>query len=124
MNKLCNIWKLFISYMLVLLLLLCYGSAFGQTKFCNQEICVVEFNAGWNKSNSIVWLDELVNCGVTRILITDAKMLEDVKRKYNITNVPTLIVYNGREIKRFQSCLKFKLKVRKEDIQLIINKAL
>jgi hypothetical protein len=110
--------------MLVLVLLLCYGGAFGQSNFCEQKICVVEFNAGWNDTNSVDWLDSLVNCGVTRILITDKKMLEDVQNKYKIQNVPTIIIFNGKEIERFQACLRFKMGVRQEDVQAIINNAL
>jgi len=125
MNKISDIWKIFISYMLVIILVLFCGGAFGQsTKFCSQEICVVEFNAGWNKANGVKWLDDLENCGVTRILITNANMLADVKKRYNITNVPTIIIFNGKEIERFQACLQFKLAVRKKDVQRIINNAL
>jgi len=124
MSKISDTWKIFISYMLVIFLVLCCGGAFGQAKFCKEKICVVEFNAEWNKDNSVPWLDGLVNCGVTRILITDAKMLEEVKMKYNITIMPTVIVYNGKEIKRFQGCLKFKIKAKRKDVQEIINKAL
>lgn len=124
MNRISDTWRLFISYMLVLVLLLCYGGAFSQTKFCKQEICVVEFNAGWNEANGVKWLDDLVNCGVTRILITNEKMLADVKERYNITHVPTIIIFNGKEIERFQACLRFKMGVKQEDVQAIINKAL
>ena len=90
-------YKIFGIYIAVILLMLLCGSVFGQTKFCEQEICVVEFNAGWNESNGVKWLDDLVNCGVTRILITDKEMLVDIQEKYNIHNVPTIIIFNGDE---------------------------
>ena len=113
MNKILIIFFTLISF-----------SLFSQTKFCKQDICVVEFNAEWNKDNSVAWLDDLVNCGVTRILITDKKMLVDVQEKYKIQNVPTIIIFNGEEVERFQACLRFKMGVKQEDVQAIINNAL
>lgn len=124
MNRISDTWRLFISYMLVIFFVLLAAGAFSQTKFCKQDICVVEFNADWNKGNSVTWLDSLVDCGVTRILITDKKMLAEVKERYNITHVPTIIIFNGKEIDRFQACLRFKMRVRQEDVQAIINNAL
>ena len=124
MNRISDTWRLFISYMLVMFFILLAAGAFAQTKFCKQKICVVEFNAGWNESNSVNWLDSLVNCGVTRILITDEKMLADVQKKYKIQNVPTIIIFNGEEVERFQACLRFKLGVKRKDVQVIINNAL
>jgi hypothetical protein len=116
--------KIFGTYLLILLFILAYNNIFSQNRFCKQEICVVEFNADWNKANSVAWLDSLVNCEVTRILITDAKMLVEVKDKYNIKYVPTIIIFNGEEIERFQACLRFKMGVKLEDVQTVINNAL
>ena len=124
MNRISDTWRVFISYMLVIFFILLAAGAFAQTKFCKQEICVVEFNAGWNESNSVNWLDSLVNCGVTRILITDKKMLANVQEKYKIQNVPTIIIFNGEEVERFQACLRFKLGVKLKDVQAIVDNAL
>ena len=130
MNKLTkeinkSIWKIFGAYLIVaFLLLLMSGNALGQTKFCKQEICVVEFNAYWNKDNSVSWLDSLTNCGVTRVLIMDKQMLEDMQKKYKIQNVPTIIVFNGEEVKRFQACLRFKIGATKKEVQEVIDEVL
>ena len=116
------ILKIFGAYLIVLfLLLLMSGNALGQTKFCKQEICVVEFNAYWNKDNSVAWLDSLENCGVTRILITDKQMLANIQKKYKIQNVPTIIIFKEEEVERFQACLRFKIGVKLEDVQNLIN---
>jgi len=109
---------------LVIFFVLLAAGAFSQTKFCKQEICVVEFNAEWNKENSVSWLDDLKGCGVTRILITDEEMLKEMQEKYKIQNVPTIIIFNGEEVERFQACLRFKMGVKQEDVQAIINNAL
>ena len=127
MNKLTKeinkaVWKIFLSYLLIIFFILIAGSLRAQTKFCKQEICVVEFNAYWNKDNSVSWLDSLANCGVARILITDKQMLGDVQKKYKIQNVPTIIIFNGKEVKRFQADLSFKLVATREEVQEIINK--
>ena len=114
-------WKIFGTYLLILFFILVYDNAFSQTKFCKQDICVVEFNAYWNKDNSVSWLDSLANCGVTRILITDKQMLGDVQKKYKIQNVPTIIVFNGKEVKRFQACLRFKMGAKIEEVQAVID---
>ena len=67
-------WKIFGTYLLVLFFILVCNNAFSQTKFCKQEICVVEFNADWNKENSVEWLDDLEDCGIIRISIDENKI--------------------------------------------------
>ena len=74
------IWKIFSGYMLIILLMLVCNNSFGQ-RICKKDVCVVEFNAGWNEANSVVWLDSLENCGIIRINIDKG----DWKEKYNIT---------------------------------------
>ena len=116
--------KLFGSYLLILFLLLVLSTkyTYGQTNFCKQDICVVEFNAYWNKENSVSWLDSLENCGVAKILITDKKMLADVQKRYEIQNVPTIIIFKGEEVGRFQACLRFKIGETREEVQDYIDK--
>ena len=99
--------------------MLAYGSASGQ-KICKQDVCVVEFNAGWNESNSVDYLDKLTDCGIKRINIDKG----DWQKEYNIVVVPTIIVFNGKEVKRFQADLTFAMKATKEDIQDIIDEIL
>ena len=55
MNKLDPVWNIFLSYLLLLFFILSASGLSAQTKFCKQEICVVEFNADWNKENSVDW---------------------------------------------------------------------
>ena len=117
-------WKIFGTYLLILFFILVCSNAFSQTKFCKQDICVVEFNAYWNKDNSVSWLDSLANCGITRILITDKQMLGNVQKKYKIQNVPTIIIFNGKEVKRFQACLRFKMGATRKEIQATVDEIL
>ena len=45
----------------------------------------------------------------------------DWKEKYNITVVPTIIVFNGKEVERFLSCLRFKMGAKLEDVQTSVD---
>ena len=114
-------WKIFGTYLLVLFFILVCNNAFSQTKFCKQEICVVEFNADWNKANSVRWLDSLENCGITRVSIDENKITQQQKEDFGIVVVPTIIVFNGEEVKRFQACLRFKMGATREEVQATVD---
>ena len=111
------IYKIFTTYILILLLILICSKAFGQTSFCKEDICVVEFNAGWNESNSADYLDKLTDCGIKRILIDKG----DYQKEYGIVVVPTIIIFNGKEVKRFQADLSFKMLATREDVQGVVD---
>ena len=102
--------------LIITFILFCCG-AFGQTKFCEEDICVVEFIAGWNESNSADYLDKLTDCGVKRVLIDKS----DYQKEFGIVVVPTIIVFNGKEVKRFQADLSFKMLATREDIQEVVD---
>ena len=103
-------------YLLIMFLILLGGIAKGQN-ICKKDICVVEFNASWNESNSVDYLDELTDCGVKRISIDKG----DWQKDYNIVVVPTIIIFNGEEVERFQADISFKLLATKEEIQEVID---
>jgi len=44
-----------------------------------------------------------------------------IGKRNNITVVPTIIVFNGKEVERFLSCLKFKMGAKLEDVQATID---
>ena len=119
MNNTKSTWKIFSVYILVIILMLICGTSFGQN-ICKEDVCVVEFNAGWNKSNNVDYLNKLTDCGVKRINIDEG----DWQKKYNIVVVPTIIVFNGKEVERFQADLTFAMKATKEDIQDTIDEIL
>ena len=99
--------------------MLLVNTSFGQ-KICKEDICVVEFNAGWNENNSVNYLEKLTDCGILRINIDKG----DWKEKYNITSVPTIIIFNGKEIERFKADLSFAMKATQKDVQNIIDEIL
>ena len=119
MNNTKPIWKIFSVYILVIIFMLICGTSFGQ-KICKQDVCVVEFNAGWNESNSVDYLDNLTDCGIKRISIDKG----DWQKEYGIVVVPTIIVFNGKEVERFQADLTFKITAELEDVQDVIDEIL
>ena len=119
MNNIKPIWKIFSTYILILFFMLVSNNAFGQN-ICKEDICVVEFNAGWNESNGVDYLDDLTDCGIKRINIDKG----DWQKEYGIVVVPTIIVFNGKEVERFQADLTFEITAKLEDVQDIIDEIL
>ena len=119
MNNMKPIWKIFSAYILILFFMLVSSSTFGQN-ICKEDVCVVEFNAGWNESNSVDYLDSLTDCGIVKINIDKG----DWQKKYSIVVVPTIIVFNGKEVERFQADLTFAMKATKEDVQDVVDEIL
>ena len=119
MNNIRPIWKIFSAYILILLFMLISKNALGQ-KICKEDVCVVEFNAGWNESNSVDYLEKLTDCGIKRVSIDKG----DWQKEYGIVVVPIIIVFNGEEVERFQADLTFKITARLEDIQDVVDEIL
>ena len=85
---------------------------------CDAEVCVVQFNAGWNSANNVEWLEKLKDCETKYIdIATDA----EAQAKYEIVVVPTIIVFNGKEVKRFQADISFAMKATKSDVQEVVD---
>jgi len=104
--------------LVILLFLLSTTVVFSQTIECDDnDICVVEFNASFNEQNKTTWLNDLTDCGVQRILIDKG----EYKKKFNIFAVPTIIVFNGEEIERFQPNIMMQVDAKLEDIQEVID---
>jgi hypothetical protein len=116
MEKIDTTWRVFATYILILIFVLICGGAFSQNP-CDEEICVVEFNAGWNESNGVDYLNKLTDCGVKKISIDEGTW----QKEYGIIVVPTIIVFNGEEVKRFQADLSFKMAATKEEVQEVVD---
>ena len=111
-----EIWRLMAVYLLVIFFIIISSMAYGQN-ICKKDVCVVEFNASWNEANGVDYLEELTDCGVKRISIDEGSWKDD----YNIVVVPTIIVFNGDEVKRFQADISFTVQAKLEDIQSVID---
>ena len=88
---------------------------------CKDDICVVQFNAGWNSANDVTWVDDLSDCGIKYI---DIATNTEAQNEYEIVVVPTIIIFNGKEVKRFQADISFAMKATKEEVQEIIDEIL
>ncbi len=83
------------------------------------QIEVKYFNASWNATNDIVWVDKLSDCEIEKFDIgakpTDAG-------KFKVVVVPTIIIFqDGEEVERYQADISFKMSATKEEVQEYID---
>jgi len=114
MKKDYTTWKLMAGYLLIILFMIMSSSANGQTYTCDEDICVVEFNASWNSANDTEWLNNLTDVGTKRILIDKGTWQKD----FSIFVTPTIIIFvNGEEKKRYQANIMMVIEEKQSDIQ-------
>ena len=114
MKKDYSIWKVFGGFLLILLFMLLSSSASGQSYTCDEDICVVEFNASWNSANNVAWIDKLSDCETKRILIDKGSWQKD----FSIVVTPTIIIFvNGEEEKRYQANIMMTMEATQKEIQ-------
>tara|TARA_S200002703_G_scaffold158714_2_gene169842 strand:- start:2204 stop:2530 length:327 start_codon:yes stop_codon:yes gene_type:complete len=83
------------------------------------QVVVLHFNAGWNESNNVSWVEDLSDCDLDFI---DIAKKPNLQKKYSIVVVPTLVVLQyDEEKKRYQADLSFKLAATKEEVQEYID---
>ena len=105
-----------LTYLLLMLFMLVGGAAFSQN-MCNSDICVVQFNASWNESNSVDYLDKLTDCDVMNVNIDEGTYQSD----YKIVVVPTIIVFNGEEVERFQANIMMQMEATRKEVQSVVD---
>tara|TARA_R100000908_G_C3752258_1_gene146764 strand:- start:2519 stop:2896 length:378 start_codon:yes stop_codon:yes gene_type:complete len=114
MKKDYAVWKIFGGYLLVLLLMILSSTVNAQTYTCDEDICVVEFNASWNAKNNVEWLDKLTDVGTKRILIDKGSWQKD----FSIVVTPTIIIFvEGKETKRYQANIMMEMEAKQTDVQ-------
>ena len=104
-------------YMLIILLTLACSSAFGQVK-------IVQYNAEWNKINDVEWCTskQLTDCKVSYVDIGENP---EAQKEHSVVVVPTIIIFNeGKETKRYQADLSFKMIATREEVQEYIDELL
>ncbi len=82
---------------------------------CGDNICVVQFNAAFNSTNEVTWLNELTDCSTTTVdIMADPSLPQD----YKIVVVPTiLILEDGEEVARFQANIMMKMEATRKEVQ-------
>ena len=114
MKKDYTVWKIFGGYLLIILLMILSSPANGQTYTCDEDICVVEFNASWNSANNVDWLNKLTDVGTKRISIDKG----DWQKKFSILAPPTIIIFvNGKESKRYQANIMMQMEAKQTEVQ-------
>ena len=101
----------------LLILLLLPFLAYTQSP-CESELCVVQFNAGWNSANDVEWVEKLKDCEIQYI---DIATNANAATEWEIVVVPTIIVFNGKEVKRFQADISFSMKATKKEVQAAVD---
>jgi len=109
-------FRAILTYALLMLFMFIAGSALGQN-MCNSDICVVQFNASWNQGNSVDYLDKLTDCEIMNVNIDEGTYQSD----YKIVVVPTIIVFNGEEVERFQANIMMQMEATRKDIQGVVD---
>ena len=88
-------------------------------KSWKRGIIVVQYNAGFNKSNSIENLKKLSDAKVYDAWIDEEPEMKETGR---IKSVPTIIVYsNGKEVRRWEAGLMMKLDITHHEVQKFID---
>ena len=104
--------KVFLKLIVFVTLLIYSNVAAGQ-------VVVSQFNAGWNSTNKVTWLSKLTD--VDKVKYIDIAVNVKAQQKYKIVVVPTIIVFNGKEVKRFQADISFSMKATKKDVQAAVD---
>ena len=103
-----------LKYIVLLLLMIMSSSANGQSP-CGDNLCVVQFNAGFNEANKVTWVKELTDCSTKFI---DIQKDTKAAGKYKIVVVPTIVIYNnGEEVERFQANIMMQMEATKKEVQ-------
>ena len=114
MKKDYTVWKIFGGYLLILLFMILSSSANGQSYECDEDICVIEFNASWNAGNNVEWLPNLTDVGTKRILIDKGSWQKD----FSIVVTPTIIIFvEGKETKRYQANIMMEMEAKQTEVQ-------
>ena len=112
MKKIDTAWKIFISYLLVLLLMVISSQV-------QAQIVVTHFNAEWNDPNKVAYIGKLTGCDIVYVDIAKSPKIQE---KHEIVIVPTVVIFkDGEEVKRFQADISFSMKATRKDMQAVID---
>jgi len=106
-------WKTIVLYAALMMSMFVVGTSIKAQNLCGSDICVVQFNASWNESNSVDYLDKLTDCEVMNVNIDEGTYQSD----YKIVVVPTIVVFNGKEVKRFQANIMMQIEATRKEVQ-------
>ena len=89
------------------------------SKSCGKALAVDQYNADFNKNNSVKNLQRLSDARIFNAWIDKQP---DLKTEYRIKSVPTIILYNdGEEVRRWEAGIMMKLDITHHEIQEYID---
>ena len=110
-------WRATLVYAALMLTMLLCGITASAQNLCGSDICVVQFNASWNAGNNVDYLEKLTDGEIMNVNIDEGSYQND----YKIVVVPTIIVFNGKEVERFQANIMMEMEATKKDVQGVID---
>ena len=85
------------------------------TNLLSAQVVVMHFNAGWNSTNDVKWIEELEEVEIEFIDIAKKPKLQ---QKWKIVVVPTILILQyDEEKKRYQANISFQMAATKEEVQ-------
>jgi len=79
------------------------------------QIEVKYFNAQWNATNEIEWVEKLTDCDIEKY---DIGTKPEDAGKYKVVVVPTILIFqDGEEVERYQADISFKMSATREEVQ-------
>ena len=85
------------------------------TNLVGAQVVVYHFNAGWNSTNDVEWIEDLEE---VELVFIDIAKKPKLQQKWKIVVVPTILILQyDEEKKRYQADLSFKLTATKEEAQ-------
>jgi len=113
--------KMMAGYILLLLLMIISSTANGQSP-CGDDLCVVQYNAGFNEANKVTWVNKLNECDTKFI---DIQENTKAAGKYKIVVVPTIVIYSGgEEVARFQANIMMQMEATQKEVQNKIDEVI
>lgn len=85
------------------------------TNLISAQVVVMHFNAGWNSTNDVEWIEDLTEVEIEFI---DIAKKPNLQKKWKIVVVPTILILQyDEEKKRYQANISFQMAATKEEVQ-------
>ena len=85
------------------------------TNLVGAQVVVMHFNAGWNESNNVEWIDDLEE---VELVFIDIAKKPKLQQKWKIVVVPTILILQyDEEKKRYQADISFHMAATREEVQ-------
>lgn len=85
------------------------------TNLISAQVVVMHFNAGWNSTNDVEWIEDLTEVEIEFI---DIAKKPNLQKKWKIVVVPTILILQyDEEKKRYQADISFHMAATKEEVQ-------